>query len=135
MATIQVTNIGGVIIPNAHWKVKSLGSMSAGEVVRVNVSFEDERLSKYLSKATAQEVTLEREEGEPTSVVLGFVMEKFSHFLDQSADEPDVESIAWIKPMNRTVEAVIVYLLDRENCDPRFLAMLGAKRREESADA
>jgi len=135
MATIQATNIGGVIIPNAHWRVKSLGSMSAGEVVRVSVAFDDEKLGKYLSRASTQEVAYEREEEGQDSVVLGFVMERFSHFLDQSAEEPDVESIAWIKPMNRTVEAIIIYLLDRENCDPRFLAMIGAKRREGSPDA
>lgn len=136
MATVQATNIGGVIIPRAHWKVKSLGSISAGDVVRVNITFSDEKLEKYLSRASAQEVTYEREEeDEASSVTLGFMVERFTHFLDQSAEEPDIESMAWLKPMNRTVEAIVIYLLDRENCDPKFLSAIGAKRKEESADA
>lgn len=135
MATVQATNIGGVIIPRAHWKVKSLGSISAGDVVRVNMTFSDEKLERYLSRTSAQEVTYEREDDEACSVTLGFMVERFTHFLDQAAEEPDIESMAWLKPMNRTVEAIVIYLLDRENCDPKFLAVIGAKRKEESADA
>ncbi len=135
MATIQATNIGGVIIPRAHWKVKSLGGIVAGDVVRVNLPFKDEKLAKYLSRSSIQEVTYEREEDETSSVTLGFMVERFTHFLDQAAMEPEIESMAWFRPMNRTVEAVITYLLDRENCETKFLSMIGVKRKEESADA
>jgi hypothetical protein len=135
MATVQATNIGGVIVPGAHWKVKSLGNISAGDVVKVNLVFEDEKLEKYLSRISVQEVTYEREDDEQSSVTLGFMVERFTHFLDQAAEEPDIESMAWLKPMNRTVEAIILFLLDRENCDPKFLSLIGAKRKEESANA
>ncbi len=135
MATVQATNIGGVIIPQAHWKVKSLGSISPGDVVRVNVPFEDEKLSKYLSRSQVPECTFEREEEEENSVTLGMMVERFTHFLDHSSKEPDVESMAWLKPMNRTVEAVLIYLFDRDNSDVKFLAMIGAKRKEKEEDS
>ena len=137
MPTIQATTLGGKIIARANWRTKSLGSVSIGETVRVNITFDDEKLAKFLAKSAAQECTLEREEGEATSVTVGFMVEKFTHMLDDSAEGPDVESMAWLKPMNRTVEAVVQYLLDRENCDLKFLAAIGAKRKEGegSADA
>ncbi len=130
MATVQATNIGGVIIPRAHWKVKSLGSVSPGDIVRVNVPFEDEKLSKYLSRSQVQECTFEREDDGESSVTLGLMVERFTHFLDHSAEEPDVESMAWLKPMNRTVEAILIYMFDRSNCDVKFLALIGAKRSD-----
>lgn len=130
MATVQATNIGGSIIPQAHWKVKSLGNISPGDVVRVNVPFEDEKLSKYLSRSQVPECTFEREE-EGSSVTLGLMVERFTHFLDHAAAEPDVESMAWLKPMNRTVEAVLAYLFDRDSCDTKFISLIGAKRKQD----
>ncbi len=130
MPTIQATTLGGKIITQASWRTQSLGRISIGETVRVNIPFEDERLAKFLAKSAAQECVLEQEAEEGTSVTVGFMVEKFTHMLDASAERPDVESMAWLKPMNRTVEAVVQYLLDRENCDLKFLAAIGAKRKE-----
>jgi len=129
MATIQVTNMGGKILEAASWKVKDLGRLSSGEHVRVNVPFKDAKLLKYLANAQAQECVLEREEDGGQSVTLGYFLEKFSHFLDAGDGKPEVETIAWLKPLNRTVEAVMAYLMDRESCDSKFLAAIGARRR------
>lgn len=128
MGTVQVTNLSGKILEAASWKVEDMSNVSVGEIVRINLRVEDERLAKYLSKATAQECTIERED-EGHSVTLGFVVERFTHLLDDSTKE--LESMAWLKPMNRTVEATIAFIMDRDSCDQKFLAAVGVKRREE----
>ncbi len=119
------------MIEDARWKVKDAGHLSAGEVVRVNVPFKDAKLLKYLAGVQAQECVLEREE-DGQSVTLGFFLEKFSHFLDSGETKPELETMAWLKPFNRTVEHVVTYIMDRESCDSKFLAAIGAKRRVEA---
>ncbi len=133
MGTIQVTNLGGKIIEGASWKVGDTSNVTVGEVVRVNLAVKDAKLTKYLAKNQIQECSLEKEDGWH-SVTVGLIVEKFTHFLDSTADPIELESMAWAKPLNRGVEAVIAYLLDRESCDQKFLAAVGAKRREGEED-
>lgn len=130
MGTIQVTNLSGKIVEGASWKVKDMSNVSIGEVIRINLWVEDERLAKYLGKNPVQECTVEKEE-RGHSVTVGYVVERFTHFLDGASEEKELESMAWLKPMNRAVEAVVAFLLDRESCDQKFLTAVGAKRREE----
>lgn len=107
-----------------------MSNVSVGEVVRVNLPVKEEKLAKYLGKNQTQECTIEKEE-EGHSVTLGYIVEKFTHMLDGSSEERKLESMAWLKPMNRGVEAVTAFLLERESCDPKFLAAVGVKKREE----
>lgn len=116
------------MIEEARWKVKEAGSLSVGEIVRVNVPFRDPKLLKHLAGSQASECVLEREE-EGQSVTLGFFVEKFSHFLDTGEAKPELETMAWLKPFNRTVEQVVTYIMDRSSCDSKFLAAIGAKRK------
>lgn len=132
MGTVQVTNLSGKIIEAASWKVKDMSNVSVGEVVRVNLRVEDEKLAKYLAKNPSQECALEKEE-EGQSVTLGFVVEKFTHFLDDANSE--LESMAWLKPLNRSVEATVAFIMDRDSCPQNFLAAIGVKRRKEEEEA
>jgi hypothetical protein len=131
--TLQITTIGGKMIEEACWKVKEAGSLSTGDIVRINVPFKDAKLVKHLASVQAQECVLEREE-DGQSVTLGFFLEKFSHFLDAGEAKPEIETIAWLKPFNRTVEQVVTYIMERESCDSKFLAAVGARRRAEASE-
>ncbi len=134
MATIQATNIGGRIIPDAKWEVPDISKLSAGDPVRVSIPFKDAKLERYLKSQELPACTMEREE-RGVSVTLGLVTEKFTHMLDTEPSNTRLDSMAWVKPMNRTVEAVLTYLFDRENCEPRFLAAVGVKRASAAPEA
>lgn len=123
MPTIQVTSIGRKLIENASWKVKSLEGLSVGQVLSVNVPLVDEALIKVIGKMKA---SLLEKEDDGYSVTLTFLVDKFTHMLelkpDMSLDKMD--GMAWVVPVDRTVESIILYLFNPELCDPKFLALV-----------
>jgi hypothetical protein len=123
MPTIQVTSIGRKLIENASWKVKSLEGLSVGQYLTVNVPLVDEALIKAIGKMKAN--LLEKED-DGYSITLTFLVDKFTHMLELKSDMSldKMDGMAWIVPMDRTVESIILYLFNPELCDPKFLALI-----------
>lgn len=119
----------------AKWAIRDLGKVSVGEVVRVSLTFKDAKLEKFLKSQRSPDCVMEREE-KTMSVTLGFIVERFSHMLDvippERMAESKIDSMAWVKPMDRSVEFVMQYLYDRDSCDGRLLGAMGAKRTSDA---
>jgi len=125
--TIQATTISGTIVESARWRVESTG-MLPGDLLQLRLPVKDRKLMEYIRKQSKFECMLERgqkDENDAESdhaVIMAFRVKQMRHMLDSQTSE--IESMCVVTPMDRFVESVMMFLLDRKKCDPRFIAMI-----------
>lgn len=122
MPAIQATTISGKLVEGARWDVNTLTNMREGQSLQVSLPVEDKKLIHFLGKQNGMDCVLEREEDKSHYVVLTMKIMSFRHMLDHATGELD--SQAYVSPINRTVEEVITFLLDRDKCNPKFVELL-----------
>lgn len=122
MATYRATTISGKDIRGATWKADAVGPVAIGHVINLNVATRDEKLLKKIGRNSLG-ISVDPEE-DGYSVTLGFVVERFTHMLETSGGKAKLDTMVWMKPMNRSVEAVAVYLLDPDSVDPKFAKLV-----------
>lgn len=118
---LQAVSISGRIIQTAKWDVKTVENIREGQSLQINIEIEDQPLINYLSKNTMAREILDKD-GKQYSVNLKMVVKEFKHMFE--IESRDIQSMVLLVPNNRTVEQVLIYLLDRENIDPRFMTAL-----------
>lgn len=123
MPIIQATTIGGKLIERGRWEVSTLENTREGHALQlsVNVESKEKNLLKFLGKQESADCVLERE-GKSYYVVLTFQIMRYKHLLDH--EKMSLQSMAFVVPINRTVEQVLTYMLDRDQCNPKFVELL-----------
>lgn len=129
MTTFQATTIGGKAIQGARWEAGSHGALAPGHLVHVNAPVNDEALVRAVGGAN-RTVTVEKEEGGGYSVTLSFLVDRFTHMLEANGDSSKFDSMVWLKPVDRNVEAVTTYLFEPEACDPKFVKLIQASVKD-----
>lgn len=125
MPIIQGTTIGGRFLTKAKWEVKSLSDLKEGQNIQVSIPVEDADLIAYMAKSGPKQECVMEKDGKKHWVILTTRVMQFKHMLEHESSE--LQSMVLVVPMNRTVESFLIYLLDREQSDPRFLSLIGQK--------
>lgn len=117
MAIIQVITMSGRMIEKAKWEVDTLQNIREGHVIQINITVKDTDIIKYLSKTTN---TILDKDDKDYSVNLSIKVTGFRHLYEPP--HKSIQSMITAVPVNRTIEQVLVHLLDRNNSDPKFVA-------------
>lgn len=122
MPTIQASTLSGAMVESGLWRVKSV-NMQVGHMVQINFLSDDTKLFEYVKKQQRFECMGEYDEkGGNHTITLAFKVKTVRHMFDTKTS--NVDSMVVITPMDRYVEQVMIYLLDRKKCDPRFIAAI-----------
>lgn len=107
------------MIDKARWPVDSFQNLHLEDVIQISVPSSDKELLAWLIKNQNAELSVEREKKKKTySVILSFRLLKFRHLVENG--QANMDSMAQIIPTNRSVEQVLIYILDSDKADPRF---------------
>jgi len=117
MPIIQAMTISGRLIEKAKWEVNTLENVREGQVIQINIPVKEPNMIKYLSKTTD---TVLDKDGKKYSVNLSVTITGFRHLYEPS--QKQIQSMITVIPINRTVEQILVHLLDKNNSDPKFVA-------------
>jgi hypothetical protein len=132
---VQFVRINGVAIENARWKINSLESLRTGDKIQFSFNIDDDtNIIQYIAKRANMDCVVERTEIPNDdkkrfqySIILTGMIESIRHMIDTSVfsnGEHQIESMVTVVPFNRTIENVITYILDRDKCDRKFIALL-----------
>lgn len=141
MVIVQFVKMNGIAIERARWTIDSLESLRTGDNIQFSFNIEeDPNLISYIAKRSNMDCVIERieiphgldNEDKSTqfqySVILTGIIKSVRHMIDASAPRQDgfhsVESMVTVIPLNRTIENVTTYVLDRDKCDRKFIALL-----------
>lgn len=100
----------------------TLADMREGHQLGLSIDISDKKLLQFLSKYDGMDCVLERKDDGGHYAVVTLQVMRFKHMLDHGPSA--LSSMAFVVPINRTVEHVVTYLLDRKKCDPRFLDLV-----------
>lgn len=135
MLTIQIQTIGGQFIRNARWKINSHAYLAKDQDYFISVNVEDKEFLEDLKRLVGKDrtISLERydleelkklknKKGTGHYLVLSFKISNIKHMFDIDKDE--LESIVILNPNSRIVEGLILYIYEKDKCDPRFVKFL-----------
>lgn len=117
MPIIQVHSLQGTIIEKAKWEVPSFENLKENQYLQINFKFDDKNLSRYLGK---NNMIIEKDKND-YSINLTFQISGFRHLLTQPNS---LESMMIITAVNRTIESILLYIIDKDKCDPRFISLV-----------
>lgn len=120
---IQAATINGRIIDKARWEIQNVSAFQEGQTMQVNVPTKDANLLHYVAKQGRADCMVERDDR--SSVNLTFVVKQIRHMLE--ASNGGVDTMVVIVPITRPVEHVILYVMDTEKCDERFVRAVKAR--------
>ena len=120
-AIIQVTSLSGQIISAAKWEVQNIINLREGHNFQISILSKDAGLLGYISKQTGGDITVDHHK-DVYSVILNCIVKQIRHLLE--ANTKQLESMAVVMPANRIVENVLIYLMARDKCDPRFIKLV-----------
>jgi hypothetical protein len=109
---VQACTLSGRIIETARWELSFPAVVQEGHQIDVSIPFNDEALSKYISKVS--EHMLDKI-GDDYSVTLSFKVTHIRHMVDIFKDTTETNSLAFIYPTNNMMENIILYLLEPSN--------------------
>lgn len=109
------------MIEGGRWRVENV-DMQIGHMVQVNLKTSDRKLLKYVQKQAKFECMGEQGDDGDHTITVAFKVKTVRHMFDVKTSHMDTMVV--ISPMDRHVEQVTMYLLDRKKCDPRFVAAL-----------
>jgi hypothetical protein len=120
MPSIKINKLNGGLIQGADWPVETLGNLREGHPVQVSIDInEDSLLIPYLTKRKDINCVLERIDGK-YSIIVTCVIKAFRHMLDREG----LDSMAIAVPLDRTIEGALIYTLDTDKSDPKFINLL-----------
>lgn len=121
MPIIQFTKINGSIIEKASWKVDNISNLREGHFIQFNFNIkEDTNLISYISKRSNIDCVVEKSDTGQYSIILTGIIKAFKHMIDNSK----LESMVTVIPINRAVENVLLFITNKDQCDPKFVALL-----------
>jgi hypothetical protein len=121
---VQATTMRGDLVEKARWPVNDLLAVQEGQRILVNFSSRDKNIISYISRQQSSDCMLDtqgNQKGE-TTVILGFRVQEIRQMIDAKTSK--VDSMVIVTPANKVVEAAMMFMLQPEKCDPRFLGML-----------
>lgn len=132
MPIVQAITISGAYPDNCRWQVPTLENLREGHQFQLVLKTKDKALAGAVSRMKTHGIGVEREQN-GYAVTLNLVIVEIRHMLEipESEDETtEVDSLALVKPSNRTVEAVLLWFRDKSAGDQRLMDMM---RQEISA--
>lgn len=124
MIIIQSTTMRGDLVERGRWPVEDLLSAQEGQKILVNFTSKDKNIISYVSRQQSGDCMVDtqgNQKGE-TTIILGFRIQEIRQMIDAKTSK--VDSMVMITPANKVVEAAMMFILQPERCDPRFLGML-----------
>ncbi|HED38483.1 MAG TPA: hypothetical protein ENI76_09625 [Ignavibacteria bacterium] len=122
MPQIRAITINGKLIEKAKWEVNTISNMREGQSLQISITVNDDKLINLCGKQNSIDCVIEKEEDGSHYVVLTMKIMSFRHMLDHSTSELD--SQVYLSPINRAVEEILTFLLDKEKCNPKFIEIL-----------
>lgn len=127
--TVQATTMNGMIVEQARWRIEDPG-LRPGDLLQISLPVKDRKLMEYVRNQSKFECMLERgKDGSSHSAILAFRIKQIRHMLDSQTSE--IDSMCVVAPMDRFVESVMTFLLDRKRCDPKFVAQLSSPQNRQ----
>jgi len=123
---VQACTLSGRIIETARWEVSFPTAVQEGHQIDIGIPFNDEALSKYLSKVSEHMLDKIRDD---YNVVLSFKVKQIRHMVDVFKDMTEVSSVAFMHPTNNLVENVILYLLEPSKCSSKFIHQVNGETK------
>jgi hypothetical protein len=120
-AIIQATSLDGKIISAARWEVPNIVNLREGHNFQISILTKDTKLLGYIGKQSGSDIAVDHNQDE-YSVILGCVVKQIRHLLETGTKQ--LESMAVIVPASRVVEGIIIYIMARDKCDPRFVKLI-----------
>ena len=119
MPIIQAYTLQGTIIEKAKWEIPNFENLKENQHLQINFKFDDKKLSYYLGK---NNMIIEKDKNKNNySINLTFQISSFRHLL---IPPNSLESMVIITAINRTNESILLYLMDKDKCDPRFINLV-----------
>jgi hypothetical protein len=114
---LQVATLQGKTVEGGRWELPSVPGLQEGQSFALSFSTTDKQLVAYLMKAQSSECAVDRDKG-GYSVVLSFQVRRIRHMLTVGTE--NLDTMAILTPVNRSVELVLQYLLDPKKVDQKF---------------
>lgn len=114
---IQATTISGSIIEKARWVVQPSNPVLVGQTISVYLKTDDKNILSEVAKRGRHDGCCLEEDDGSSHVVITFISKQISHMID----EQKLDTICIVVPSGRHAEQVMLYLLDPEKCDRRFI--------------
>lgn len=124
MPIIQAVTISNAYPNNCRWAVRTIENLREGQGFQLVLSTTDKAVATGLGKIRSSSVSIEREKDGKYSVILSFLVFEVRHMLEIGAGEGEteaVQSLATIKPKDRTAEAVLLWFQDPSAADPKVI--------------
>ena len=115
---LQVATLSGKTVEGARWQVPDVHGLQENQSFALSFPTKDKQLVAYLTKVPTSECSVDREKGD-YSVQLSFQVRRIRHMLTVNSSK--VDTLAMLTPMNRSVEAVLQYLINPAKVDPKFV--------------
>lgn len=121
---IQAKTISGTLIENATWKIVGSHSIREGQSIYLELETKDIKIVNWVAKLKSVDCNVERDEEnkEKFYIIASYSILEIKHMLS----DKKLETMVHIVPMNRTIESVTLYILDRGKCNPRFIKSLNS---------
>lgn len=104
------------MIEKAKWEVNTLTNLQVGHQIQISLPTKDPNLISYIAKIKSSDCAIEKN-GNEFAVIMTCLVKHFRHMLD----EGKLDSMAVLIPINRTVESIMIYIIEPEKCDSRFV--------------
>jgi hypothetical protein len=119
---VQAVTISGKIIDKGRWEVDFPAGLQQDQTMSLNLPVKDPALIKYLGKQQSKNCIIDQEDDDTYMVAVGCKILRIRHMLN--ATTKTCESMAFATPEDRTCEAVLLYLLQPKDLDPRFIVLV-----------
>lgn len=118
---IQATTISGTIVEKARWQVPNLSNVAINHSIQWSFPVSDPNLISNIRKQSKPHCVVDKNEAGHYAV-LTFIVKQMRHMIDVTKDgSSGFETMCIIVPIDRYVEAVMLYLFAPNQCDKRFM--------------
>jgi len=115
---VQATTIAGKMIDVAKWDVEPPPGLQEGQIMSINLKIKDPALIKYIGKQQSLDCAIDKDK-DGFYISMACKVARIRHMVN--TNDGTVDSLAIIIPVNRVVEASMLYILNPSKCDPKFV--------------
>lgn len=119
---IQVTAISGNIIEEANWELEFGIPPTDSHEVSLNFESQDVKLLSLLNANERNGLVIDGDVENGFNLSMKFDVKKIKHIVDISTKE--VKTFIILSPVNRTLEQILLYLINPRYCNHNFLKMI-----------
>jgi len=119
---LQITTLSGNLIDEAKWEIDFTIQPMESHEISLNFETNDSKLISFINANERSGIVLDGDPENGYNMSMRFDIKKIKHLVDVSTKE--VDTYILLSPPNRTLEQIILYVLNSKYCNGNFLKIL-----------